>query len=106
MGISQSAHQQALMMAPVLMYATRHCPYCQRARLLLQHKQVQVHEIDVGYDADLWEQMENVSGRDTVPQIFIYGQHIGGYDDMAALDRVGKLDGLLFNHNSSEGLSS
>jgi glutaredoxin 3 len=81
---------------PVRMYATRFCPYCLRARLLLKHKGVTYEEIAVGGDAALWEEMERLSQRDTVPQIFIGDLSIGGYDDMAALDRAGKLDALLF----------
>lgn len=82
--------------APIKMYATRFCPYCLRARALLQRKNVTYEEIDVGGDPHLWAEMQRLSGRDTVPQIFINGVAIGGYDDMAALDRAGKLDALLF----------
>ena len=81
---------------PVLMYATRFCPYCLRARMLLKRKGIQYEEISVGSDATLWAEMERLSQRDTVPQIFIGDLSIGGYDDMAALDRAGKLDALLF----------
>ena len=81
---------------PVLMYATRFCPYCLRARMLLKRKGVEYEEINVGGDAALWEEMERLSQRDTVPQIFIGDLSIGGYDDMAALDGSGKLDALLF----------
>jgi glutaredoxin 3 len=81
---------------PVLMYATRFCPYCLRARMLLKHKGVDYEEINVGGDSTLWAEMERLSQRDTVPQIFIGDLSIGGYDDMAALDRAGKLDTLLF----------
>lgn len=100
MGISKPAHQQAVNQARITMYATRFCPYCLRARTLFRHKQVEVEEIDVGGDSALWLQMEDLSGRDTVPQIFIGDLHIGGYDDTAALDRAGKLDALLFPHLS------
>ncbi|EIJ34585.1 MAG: glutaredoxin 3 [Thiothrix sp.] len=82
--------------ASVSMYSTRFCPYCLRARALLQRKGVEYTEVDVGGDPALWEEMERLSGRETVPQIFIGGLSIGGYDDMAALDRAGKLDALLF----------
>ncbi|MGB5598181.1 glutaredoxin 3 [Thiothrix litoralis] len=81
---------------PVLMYATRFCPYCLRARMLLKRKGIEYEEISVGGDAALWAEMERLSQRDTVPQIFIGDLSIGGYDDMAALDRAGKLDALLF----------
>ncbi len=103
MGIGKPAPQQEMTHPPVRMYATRFCPYCMRARSLLKRKEVVWDEINVGGDADLWQEMENLSGRDTVPQIFIGNLHIGGYDDMAALDRAGKLDTLLFNQNSSKG---
>jgi glutaredoxin 3 len=85
------------------MYATRFCPYCLRARALLTCKEVVWEEINVGMDADLWQEMESLSGRDTVPQIFIGDLHIGWYDDMAALECAGKLDTLLFNHHTAEG---
>lgn len=81
---------------PVKLYATRFCPYCTRAKTLLQFKSVVYDEIDVGADPSLWSEMERLSGRDTVPQIFIGELSIGGYDDMAALERAGKLDALLF----------
>lgn len=79
----------------VKMYATRFCPYCMRARSLLNRKQVPFTEINVGNDGELWAEMEALSGRDTVPQIFIGERSIGGYDDMAALERSGELDQLL-----------
>ncbi len=103
MGISEPASQQALKHSPVRMYATRFCPYCLRARALLTSKDIVWEEINVGMDADLWQEMESLSGRDTVPQIFIGDLHVGGYDDMAALERAGKLDTLLFNHHTAEG---
>jgi len=83
--------------ANVTLYTTRFCPYCVRARALLSRKHVTYTEINVGHDPALWQEMESVSGRDTVPQIFIGDTHVGGYDDMAALERAGKLDVLLFN---------
>lgn len=87
--------------AVVRMYSTRFCPYCLRARMLLKRKGVDYDDINVGGDQALWEEMENLSGRDTVPQIFIGDLHVGGYDDMAALDRAGKLDALLFKPSES-----
>ncbi len=81
---------------PVRMYATLFCPYCLRARMLLKRKGIKYEEISVANDAELWSEMERLSQRDTVPQIFIGDLSIGGYDDMAALDRAGKLDALLF----------
>lgn len=80
------------MSAEVIMYATQFCPYCMRARRLLKQKGVEYTEIPVGGDRALWKEMEQRSGRNTVPQIFINGESVGGYDDIAALDRQGKLD--------------
>lgn len=79
----------------VLVYATMFCPYCMRARSLLNRKGVEFEEIDVGGNMDLWNKMEDHSGRSTVPQIFIGDHHVGGYDDMVKLEHEGVLDGLL-----------
>ncbi len=82
--------------APVLMYSTAFCGYCQRARNLLERKGVAVQEIKVDEDAREREMMMRRSGgRRTVPQIFIGERYVGGYDDLAALDRSGELDQLL-----------
>lgn len=80
---------------PVLMYATSWCPYCERARLLFAAKGVTVTEVDVEATPGARELMHARSGRTSVPQIFIGGQHIGGFDDTKALDAQGKLDPLL-----------
>ncbi len=73
------------------------CPYSQRALTLLTSKGVEFKAIDLTDDADeLEEQMRERSGRTSVPQIFIDGQHVGGYDDIAALDATGAHDPLLF----------
>ena len=77
------------------MYATGWCPYCDRARELLTHKGLAFKEIDVDEDAELREQMISRSGRRTVPQIFIGARHIGGCDDLYALDAGGQLDPLI-----------
>ena len=77
------------------MYATRFCPYCMRARSLLKSKGVEFEEISVGGSADLWAEMEELSGRNTVPQIFINGKSVGGYDDIAILNLSDELDQLL-----------
>lgn len=84
-------------MALVTLYTTPTCPYCVRAKQLLSRKGItDIHEIDVsGNDALRQEMIEKAGGRRTVPQIFIGSDHIGGFDDMAALDREGKLDPLL-----------
>ncbi len=83
------------MAAKVIMYTTRFCPYCMRARSLLKKKSIDYDEIRVDGDNSLWEEMENLSNRNTVPQIFINEQPVGGYDDIAALDRNNELDTLL-----------
>ncbi len=80
------------MPAEVIVYATRFCPYCMLARRLLKKKGVEFEEISVSGDNTLWEEMEQKSGRNTVPQIFINGESVGGFDDIAALDRQGELD--------------
>lgn len=83
-------------MAKIELYTTMFCPYCARARSLLQKKGVSFTDIDVMSDGDRREEMvARAGGRRTVPQIFIDGQHIGGSDELAALDRDGKLNPLL-----------
>ena len=79
----------------VQMYATAICPYCVRARHLLERKGVAFEEIRVDRDRDQLKAMIQRSNRTTVPQIFIGDYHVGGYDDMARLDDAGKLDALL-----------
>jgi glutaredoxin 3 len=80
-------------MAEVEMYATSWCPYCARARALLQKKGVRYTLIDIDDEPGRrGEMMRRAGGRTSVPQIFINGEHIGGSDEMAALDRAGKLD--------------
>jgi glutaredoxin 3 len=79
----------------VVIYLTGWCPYCQRARDLLSKKGVQFREIDVDDDPKLREQMIARSGRRTVPQVFIGEKHVGGCDDLFALDGRGELDRLI-----------
>lgn len=82
-------------MAKIEIYTTPTCPYCHAAKALLKDKGVDYTEISV-VDPDLRAAMtQRAHGRRTVPQIFIGQTHVGGYDDMAALDRQGKLDPLL-----------
>lgn len=81
--------------AVVEMYANSWCPYCSAARALLAGKQVNVLEIDVDEFPERRAEMIARSGRQTVPQIFIGTTHVGGYDDLAALDGAGQLDPLL-----------
>ena len=79
----------------VVMYSTQVCPYCDRARALLQRKGVNITEIKIDADPSQRDIMVKRSGRRTVPQIFAGDFHIGGFDDMAALDRKGELDAIL-----------
>lgn len=82
-------------MAAVKVYTTAYCPYCVRAKALLRHKNVPFEEIDVSSDDALREQIVRESGRRTVPQIFIDGRPIGGYDELQALEDDGQLDVML-----------
>ena len=79
----------------VVMYTTSWCPYCERARQLLARKNVAVSEIDVESAPEKRAEMQQKSGRRTVPQIFIGETHVGGSDDLRALEDAGKLDALL-----------
>ena len=79
----------------VSLYTTRFCPYCVRARELLDSKQVSYTDIAVDGSPELRREMMERSGRHTVPQIWIGEQHVGGYDDLAHLERQGSLDALL-----------
>ena len=84
-------------MTEVIIYTTKICPYCVRAKALFKQKGINNYqEIDVSDDDKLREAMtEKAGGRRTVPQIFIDGKHVGGCDDLYELDRQGKLDPLL-----------
>jgi len=82
-------------MANVVMYTTPYCPYCIRARHLLEGKGVIFTDIDVSRSAELRDEMEHKSGRHTVPQIWIGDDHVGGCSELVALDRAGKLDDML-----------
>lgn len=83
-------------MKTVEIYTTPFCPYCVAAKRLLQAKGVAFRETDVSRDPGLRQaMMQRAGGRHTVPQIFIGGQHVGGCDDLHALDRQGRLDPLL-----------
>jgi glutaredoxin 3 len=84
------------MTSSVRMYSTGVCPYCQMAERLLQSKGVtDIEKIRVDLQPDRRAEMMDKTGRRTVPQIYIGETHVGGYDDLAALDRAGKLDALL-----------
>jgi glutaredoxin 3 len=82
-------------MPKIVMYATRSCPYCRMADMLFQKKGVTVERIQVDDAPDRRLEMTRLSGRSTVPQIFINGRHVGGYTDLASLDRAGTLDAML-----------
>lgn len=83
-------------MAKVLMYCTAVCPYCVRAEQLLKHKGVhEIEKVRVDMEPGLRLAMMEKTGRRTVPQIYINGAHVGGYDDLATLDHAGRLDELL-----------
>jgi glutaredoxin 3 len=89
-------------MPTVEIFTTRWCPYCHSAKALLKRKGIAFTEIDVSRDWNGRQQMiERANGRVTVPQIFIGNTHVGGSDDLHALDRAGKLDPLL----AAEGLA-
>ena len=83
-------------MKAIEIYTTQSCPYCQAAKRLLTKKGATFREIDVGADPSLRQEMtQRANGRRTVPQIFIGGAHVGGSDDLHALDDAGKLDPML-----------
>jgi glutaredoxin 3 len=83
-------------MARVEIYTTMLCPYCWRAKKLLEERGVAYQEVDVMTDGGLRAAMRQRSGgRTSVPQIFINGQHVGGCDELYALDRAGKLKAML-----------
>lgn len=82
-------------MTTIVVYSTGYCPFCYRAKQLLDSKGVPYDEIRVDDDPTRREEMVHKSGRRTVPQIFINGQHVGGCDDLYALEQEGRLDKLL-----------
>ncbi len=82
-------------MPDIVMYTTAMCPYCVRAKMLLQRKGMSWDERRIDIDDALMSEMLQRSNRRTVPQIFIGDQHVGGYDDMAELDAMGRLDPML-----------
>lgn len=83
-------------MAKVEIYTKAFCGYCHRAKALLERKQIAFEETDITLGGPhRAEMIQRAGGQTTVPQIFIDGTHVGGSDDLAALDRAGKLDALL-----------
>ena len=84
------------MTAPVRMYSTAVCPYCQRAEMLLKARGVAaIEKVRIDLEPARKDEMIEKTGRRTVPQIFIGDTHVGGFDDLAALDRDGRLGALL-----------
>ncbi|MFL1780933.1 Glutaredoxin-3 [Candidatus Hepatincolaceae symbiont of Richtersius coronifer] len=92
-----------MMQAPqVLLYTKQNCPYCVKAKQLLKQKGVSFNELDIESDDKLREEMLKISnGKKTVPQIFINKEHIGGYDDLYALEQQGSLDSKLKSNEKS-----
>jgi glutaredoxin 3 len=89
-------------MPPVEIYTTRYCPYCSAAKTLLKRKGVSYSEIDVSRDLERRQEMiQRANGRMTVPQIFIGTVHVGGSDELYAIERAGKLDALLAEDKAS-----
>ena len=82
-------------MQPVTIYTTMLCPYCHMAKRLLKEKGVAYEEINVSRSADREKMRSRAGGKNTVPQIFIGETHVGGCDELHALERDGTLDGLL-----------
>ena len=90
-------------MPPVQIYTTRFCPYCNTAKALLKRKGVAFTEINLSHAMERREEMiERANGRMTVPQIFIGSVHVGGSDELHALERAGKLDPLLAGESQSQ----
>lgn len=90
-------------MAKVEIYTTKLCPYCYRAKALLDGKGIAYHEVDVSFDPGMRRQLLDRTGRRTVPQIFINDKSVGGYDDIAELDRAGTLSALVAKGPSGAG---
>ncbi|WP_374828734.1 glutaredoxin 3 [Paenochrobactrum pullorum] len=82
-------------MVDVTIYTRPGCPYCTKAKALLSQKNVAFNEINAGGTPELRAEMQQKSGRNTFPQIFVGDYHVGGCDDLHALDATGKLDTLL-----------
>jgi len=90
-------------MPKVVLYTKDYCRFCAQAKELLNSKGAEFIEIDVTRDVDLQAEMIERAGRRTVPQIFIDGRHVGGFDDLAALDAAGGLDPLLGRGRNATG---
>ncbi len=82
-------------MPKVVVYTKRHCPYCVRAKALLDRKGVAYEEIDAEGDEEIRAWLAEASGQKTVPQVFVNGRSLGGFSDIDALDKAGELDAIL-----------
>lgn len=82
-------------MSEVIVYSSDYCPYCMRAKQLLERKGVRFTEVNVDGQPQVRAEMARKAGRTSVPQIWIGATHVGGCDDLHALERAGKLDALL-----------
>lgn len=82
-------------MSHIRMYCTEYCPYCVRAEMLLKSRGVEIRKIFIDSLADGFRELFELTGRRTVPQIFIGDHHVGGYDDLSAMDARGDLAPLL-----------
>lgn len=89
-------------MPAIVMYATQWCGYCAMARRLLEKKGQSWAEIDIDAERGRRDEMISRAGRSSVPQIWIGERHVGGYDDLAALERAGELDALLGRSGSAD----
>ncbi len=88
-------------MSAITVYSKGWCPYCMAARALLEDKGVAFETVDIGQAPERrGEMLERASGRSTVPQIFVGDTHVGGFDELNALDRAGRLDALLASVSS------
>ncbi len=88
-------------MSEIIIYTKAVCPYCEWAKKLLDNKKASYREIRIDNNESLQAEVIRLSGRRTVPQIFINGEAIGGFDDLSALDKAGKLDILLKPHKET-----
>ena len=95
MGCATATGCVSQMSNPVVIYTTRFCPFCVRAKHLLNKKGVDYQEIPVDGAPQLRQEMARKAGRTSVPQIWIGSHHVGGSDELAALERAGRLDSLL-----------
>ena len=82
-------------MPKVVIYTKDYCPFCTYAKALLRSKSVDFEEIDVTHDSDLQQEVQRLSGRRTVPQVFIDSKSLGGFDELRELDARGELDRVL-----------